>query len=516
LTHAGTTNSPTSNITGNIGTDGVATSIGVPCPEVTGTIYTIAAGGPSCSIINATLLDTAMLDEQTAYISAKGQPTTVLNTGNGAGEIGGQVLASGVYKFNGASSSVTISTDLTLNGNASDIWVFQIPQTFKLGATATPARVSLTGGALAKNIFWIVDGETTIYPSSTLEGNILDYAGIAMQDHAVLYGRAFSHTSSVTLIANTVTLPLESTTPVITSVLTTIILSSNLTNLTIGDNLHLNMTCLDQFDNFINATISYVTNDSSVATVNATSGLVSAIATGIVTITASNGTVSNSVYISVTAAPLTSDTTPPTILITGNNPETIFVNSSYNDKGATASDNIDGNLTGSIIVENNINLSIAGTYNITYSVTDVAGNSVQAVRIVNVEDITQSVPVQTSGSSGSGSSSLHSGSSSCATQWNCAPWNTCLSGIQTRSCTFPVNWCTPTVEKPIEVQNCTMISGTEADLATPQTQTDSALNETVTGTNGITGAITGAATGNSTWVDSIVNFFSSIFNRLFH
>lgn len=46
---------------------------------------------------------------------------------------------------------MTIGSDVTLNGSATDVWIFQIAGGITQ-ATATP--VNLTGGALAKNVFW--------------------------------------------------------------------------------------------------------------------------------------------------------------------------------------------------------------------------------------------------------------------------------------------------------------------------------------------------------------------------
>jgi hypothetical protein len=209
LTHAGITDVPTSIITGNIGTDAAGSaitglSVSTSCPEVTGKVYTVDATGPGCETINPTLLGTAMTDEQTAYTTANGLATTVLNTGNGSGEIGGQTLVPGVYTFTGGSTNVTISTNLTLSGGATGVWVFQIPGTFDV---ATGIHVNLTGGAEADNVFWIVAGQTTLHATSIVNGTILDYAGIAMQNGAKLNGSAMSHTASVTLIANTITLP---------------------------------------------------------------------------------------------------------------------------------------------------------------------------------------------------------------------------------------------------------------------------------------------------------------------
>jgi hypothetical protein len=61
----------------------------------------------------------------------------------------------------------------------------------------------------------------------------------------------------------------------------------------------------------------------------------------------------------------------------------------YTDAGATANDNRDGDLTAGIIVSGlPINAHTPGSHTVTYSVTDVAGNTGQATRTVNVVDTT--------------------------------------------------------------------------------------------------------------------------------
>ncbi len=85
----------------------------------------------------------------------------------------------------------------------------------------------------------------------------------------------------------------------IASFLKTMSISPNTSTITAGHDLQLNVTSLDQFDDSINVTIDYTTNDSSVASVNSTTGLVSAIAAGTALISAKNGTVNATVIINV-------------------------------------------------------------------------------------------------------------------------------------------------------------------------------------------------------------------------
>jgi len=82
----------------------------------------------------------------------------------------------------------------------------------------------------------------------------------------------------------------------------------------------------------------------------------------------------------------TPDTIPPVITLLGDNPLTITVGTDYNDPGATATDNIDGDLTDSIVVGGDtVNPNIAGDYIVTYNIEDSSSNAaVQKTRTVHV------------------------------------------------------------------------------------------------------------------------------------
>ena len=80
------------------------------------------------------------------------------------------------------------------------------------------------------------------------------------------------------------------------------------------------------------------------------------------------------------------DDTVPVITLTGNASVTVAFGSTYNDAGATASDNKDGDITANITTVNPVNTSVAETYTITYNVSDAAGNAAgQVTRTVIVE-----------------------------------------------------------------------------------------------------------------------------------
>ena len=81
------------------------------------------------------------------------------------------------------------------------------------------------------------------------------------------------------------------------------------------------------------------------------------------------------------------DAVNPEITINGDNPVNISHGLTYTDQGAFANDDVDGNITNSIQVSSNVNTSIVGTYTVTYSVADTAGNTTSATRTINVVDI---------------------------------------------------------------------------------------------------------------------------------
>ena len=86
------------------------------------------------------------------------------------------------------------------------------------------------------------------------------------------------------------------------------------------------------------------------------------------------------------------DTTSPVITLVGSASLNVDLGSDYNDAGATASDSFEGNLTTSIVTVNPVNTSLAGSYTITYNVTDSSGNAATEVtRTVNVVDATPPV-----------------------------------------------------------------------------------------------------------------------------
>ncbi len=201
LTKTGITDVYASAVTGDVGTSPITgAALLLRCGEVSGQVFTVDAAGPlPCAITDATFLTAAIGDMEFAYIDAAGR-TSPDFTELGAGEIGGKTLAPGLYKW---STDVKISTDVTLSGGPNDIWIFQVSGTLK---EANAKRVTLAGGALAKNIFWQVAGAVTLGTTAHFEGIILAKTMIAVNTGATVNGRLLAQTA-VTLQMNAVTEP---------------------------------------------------------------------------------------------------------------------------------------------------------------------------------------------------------------------------------------------------------------------------------------------------------------------
>ncbi len=205
------TNVPTSDITGNIGASPVTgAAIDVTCGEITGTIYGSNAaytgsGNVSCykgTAPDNTLVGNAVLDMGIAYANTAGRVDpdfTELYTGI----LDNQVLVPGLYKWG---TDVSIGAGgVALSGSATDVWIFQISGNLTQAANV---NVTLTGGAVAKNVFWQVGGGAgaTLGAGAHFEGTIMAAKAIVLGNLATVNGRLLAD-SAVNLSANTIVKP---------------------------------------------------------------------------------------------------------------------------------------------------------------------------------------------------------------------------------------------------------------------------------------------------------------------
>jgi hypothetical protein len=176
------------------------------CLEITGTIYGVDAaytgnGAVTCysgTADDKTMVDNAVKDMDTAYTNAAGR--TADYTELGGGDISGMTLPPAVYKW---SSGVVIPKNVTLNGGPKDVWIFLIAQDLVMSSAAS---ITLTGGALPRNVYWQIFGVLDIATTAHFEGIAMVHTGITVKTGASVNGRLLAGTA-VSLQSNVVTQP---------------------------------------------------------------------------------------------------------------------------------------------------------------------------------------------------------------------------------------------------------------------------------------------------------------------
>ncbi len=206
LTKSGISNVPASSIVGDMGVSPIAataitgfalvldaTNTFSTSTQVTGKVYAADYAAPTPANLTA-----AVSDMQTAYTDAAGRKNPDF-TELFAGDISNKTLTAGLYKW---STSVVANGNVVLNGGANSIWIFQISGDLSL---APGVRITLRGGAQAKNVFWQVGGGAGVSLGTTshFEGTMLAATAIHLLTGASLNGRGLAQTA-VTLDHNAI------------------------------------------------------------------------------------------------------------------------------------------------------------------------------------------------------------------------------------------------------------------------------------------------------------------------
>jgi len=151
-------------------------------------------------------LTTAVGDMGTAYTAAVGLAPAGGGIGAGAcpgaGIFSGLTVVPGVYTCT-AAVSIAAGTNLTLNGTATDVWVFRMAGGY---TQAAATQVILTGGALPQNVFWVSAATVTVGATAKMQGVVLSQTDIVMGAGSTENGRLLAQTA-VTLNGTTVTQP---------------------------------------------------------------------------------------------------------------------------------------------------------------------------------------------------------------------------------------------------------------------------------------------------------------------
>lgn len=209
LTKSGISTTGVTSITGDIGVSPAAasaiTGFGLimdtngqssHTPIVTGKVFAADYAAPTPA-----KMTTAVSDMETAFTTANGLTTPAPVVGLYAGDISGRILPPGLYKW--STGVLVTSAGVTLTGGPNDTWVFQIAQNLTINNNA---KITLLGGAQAKNIFWVVSGQATIGSNANVSGNILSKTLVSMNTGSRITGRLLAQTA-VTLNASTVIKP---------------------------------------------------------------------------------------------------------------------------------------------------------------------------------------------------------------------------------------------------------------------------------------------------------------------
>ncbi len=158
----------------------------------------ITLSGPSGGLSPAT----AQSDASSAYASLVAHGGYVIIPS----ALDGQTLTAGYYNFTSGAATLAASGPgtLTLNGSASDVFVIKTASTLTTGAGGIPT-ISLTGGALAENVYFVVGSSATINSgfSGTFNGNIIAQASITDTLGGTVNGSLVALTGAVTLSAAT-------------------------------------------------------------------------------------------------------------------------------------------------------------------------------------------------------------------------------------------------------------------------------------------------------------------------
>jgi hypothetical protein len=162
---------------------------------VSGRIYAADYAVPT-----PTYVGTAMLDQEAAFTAAMGLTTDVIAE-LGSGIISGMTLAPALYKW--GTGLLVSNVGVTLSGGPKDTWVFQVSDDITI---QDGAIITLTGGALAKNVFWVTEKQALLGSGVIFKGNIIAKTLISLNSGTTVDGRLLCQTA-VTLISSSVTKP---------------------------------------------------------------------------------------------------------------------------------------------------------------------------------------------------------------------------------------------------------------------------------------------------------------------
>jgi hypothetical protein len=111
-------------------------------------------------------------------------------------------LTPGVFTFD---VDIMFSMDIAFEGDENDVFIMQANQSL---VQAAGTKVTLLGGAQAKNFFWQIAGQLSVGASSQLQGILLVKKDVLCVTGSYLNGRVMAQTACNLQMA-TITEPLR-------------------------------------------------------------------------------------------------------------------------------------------------------------------------------------------------------------------------------------------------------------------------------------------------------------------
>jgi hypothetical protein len=175
---------------------------------------------------------------------------------------------------------------------------------------------------------------------------------------------------------------------------------------------------------------------------------------------------------------VTATNTPPVITIHDANPLHFTVGTPFTNIGATAYDAEDGNITGDIIVTGGVNTSVAGTYTLTYTVTDHGGLTASSTETVIVSN--PSVPTNACDVVSDTTNMIDGGTNAVATYADNSAWTASIPGATWIWNSYLVT--TPTVDQSVTFNKSFTISSVPSATTTLTVAADNSFTASINGT----------------------------------
>ena len=340
---------------GNDATDVTRTVRVDAAPDTTAPVITITGSNPTALTVGNTYTEQGAICDDDVDADKPATPSGTVDT---------STVGSYTVTYSCTDAAGNDATDVTRTVRVDAAPDTTAPVITITGSNPTALTVGNTyteQGAICDDD---VDADKPATPSGTVDTSTVG-------SYTVTYSCTDAAGNDATDVTRTVRVDAapDTTAPVIT------ITGSNPTALTVGNTYtEQGAICDDDVDADKPATPSGTVDTSTVGSYTVTYSCTDA---------AGNDATDVTRTVRVDAAP---DTTAPVITITGSNPTALTVGNTYTEQGAICDDDVDADKPAT--PSGTVDTSTVGSYTVTYSCTDAAGNDAATVsRTVNVEAV---------------------------------------------------------------------------------------------------------------------------------